>query len=519
MSTNFQKYLPKITLAVLLAATVLRVVIWLQQRSIFIDEANLVRNWLEKSYPDLWGHLEYEQYCPPVFSCLSKLIINSLGVSELSVRLLPLVSGIAMIWVFYLISKRFFSPLILLFSVAFVGFGFLFLRYSTECKQYATDGFVAMFLVFWALKNGEKNFGWRESLLWSVIGAAAIWTSMPAVFVLAGVGFYFFWKNFDDKKSWLPLVFAASFWLTNFGFYFLKILKPEVNSDYLQNWHHNFFLVFPPKNFAELAALGRQMQDIVSMSFGKTAVALVVALAGFSMGLRRFWKVERGVFFLFVVPILATFTASALHFYSMFGRLILFLIPLVMLLIFSGLDEIFRFEKRELGGDGFLLNDKKRFFQNDKNGKKYGKQISKIIAAALVLIVFSDFQQVKSFYKPFQTEWPEFATGLKFLKKNSQPGEAVFANFEVAPTIRFYTQHQKNAVKLPNLVLQNYECCDPDLKMQGLRAVRASGFNKIWVVLADPDFQILQKMLENEHAKIIQAFKFYRGEVVLCEFP
>jgi len=60
------------TLLLLSLAALLRCIVYFQNRSLFLDEANLSRNIVEKPYWELFGQLDYEQFAPPFYSCAVK---------------------------------------------------------------------------------------------------------------------------------------------------------------------------------------------------------------------------------------------------------------------------------------------------------------------------------------------------------------------------------------------------------------------------------------------------------------
>jgi len=76
------KYTNQIILLAIIIGASIRLTVYLQNRSFIIDEANLARNIVEKSYSDFIKPLDYEQYAPPVLSCALKLAIKLGGVNE-----------------------------------------------------------------------------------------------------------------------------------------------------------------------------------------------------------------------------------------------------------------------------------------------------------------------------------------------------------------------------------------------------------------------------------------------------
>ena len=83
--------------------------------SFHCDEANLALNLISRSYPELFLPLERLQVAPPFFLDLSKIFYQfaffnfTPRVSDLMLRLIPLVSGIAAIPAFGFLLQRLFK--------------------------------------------------------------------------------------------------------------------------------------------------------------------------------------------------------------------------------------------------------------------------------------------------------------------------------------------------------------------------------------------------------------------------
>jgi 4-amino-4-deoxy-L-arabinose transferase-like glycosyltransferase len=67
-----------------------RVAVWLQNRALFLDEANLARNFCERGLWDFFRPLDHEQYAPPLFCFFQKCSVLLLGQHEYALRLFPL---------------------------------------------------------------------------------------------------------------------------------------------------------------------------------------------------------------------------------------------------------------------------------------------------------------------------------------------------------------------------------------------------------------------------------------------
>ncbi|MGB1217182.1 MAG: ArnT family glycosyltransferase, partial [Saprospiraceae bacterium] len=231
---------------------VLRLVVYFQNRSVFLDEANVCLNIIEKTYPDFFFPLDYDQMVPPLWSIVVKTFQIILGNSEFSFRLFPLICSIFSIYLFWEISNKILQHKI---SILFINWIFatniFLLKYATEAKQYGSDVTVTLLLILFALH--EKDFNSNSSFFkWLCIGSISIWFSMPSVFILFGVGSYFLFQYSKKKKRIVfPKTLYASFvWILLFGIYYYTLLRHNIQNDYLQNYHQNYFLPIIPSSLS-----------------------------------------------------------------------------------------------------------------------------------------------------------------------------------------------------------------------------------------------------------------------------
>ncbi|HEY9598539.1 MAG TPA: glycosyltransferase family 39 protein, partial [Cyanophyceae cyanobacterium] len=121
-----------------------RLVQYLSNRSLWNDEAALALNIVNKSYLELFKPLDYEQGAPIGFLLVEKLAVQVFGNNEYSLRLFPLLSGIAALLLFYELAKRCISRQAVPIALTlFVGLDYL-LYYASEAKQYSTDVAIAL---------------------------------------------------------------------------------------------------------------------------------------------------------------------------------------------------------------------------------------------------------------------------------------------------------------------------------------------------------------------------------------
>ena len=171
------------------AGVLLRLARYADNRSLWLDEAYLSLNIIDKSPTELLGKLDFLQAAPPGFLLLEKLAVVLLGDSEYVLRLVPLIAGIASLMVFQAVARRFLSPGALLLAVALFAVNEPLVYYASETKPYGSDVLVALVLLLLACRVTERaadRANLRLAML-AVGGLVGVWLSFPAVFVLAGI--------------------------------------------------------------------------------------------------------------------------------------------------------------------------------------------------------------------------------------------------------------------------------------------------------------------------------------------
>lgn len=321
----------------LLLGTGLRITIFLQNRSLFMDEANLASNICGNSFAGLFAPLAYQQYAPPLFSAACKAATEVLGCTDQALRLIPLLSGLLGFGIFALLALRLirYRPVSLLLIFLFA-FSPRLLRYATEVKQYGTDLLVGELLVFAALAApARKNI---HFLWWGLGGALAIWLSMPAVFFLAAIGLKWSWEKYRGG-AWHTGALAACFglWLVSFLLYYLLILQQDIGQPGLQAYHQGYMLTGPYLEVGFWLRIGRHLlSGWFRPLTGYTAAAYVLGIGLFAVGVwmsvKKWWA--EGV--LLLLPLLLCLAASALGKYSLIERLLLFQLPLILFLMGKG---------------------------------------------------------------------------------------------------------------------------------------------------------------------------------------
>jgi hypothetical protein len=325
---------------------VLRLRQYLANRSLWHDEAMLALNILERDFLGLLKPLDYEQGAPLGFLQLEKLISKLLGEGELSLRLLPLLAGLASLVLFYLVLKRILSPAGTITALALFAISPTLVYYSSELKQYSSDVFIALLLLWLALTPLPQDHSFRSFGMpgggWPLFlaGFVAIWFSHPALFVLAAIGSVMLLENIlqRNRAGILSTLATDAGWLASVSGVYLVSLRTLTKDDFLIGYWNEYFMPLPPSPGWILS-----MTKTLFSNPGGLEVSGWVLLAASTLGAGLLvWRRPKDAGRL-ILPFFFALAASALKFYPYAGRMMLFSIPLLFALLgacvdlFSGL--------------------------------------------------------------------------------------------------------------------------------------------------------------------------------------
>ena len=408
-----KKNLAGLAYCIIAAGIIIRLVVYLQNRDLFIDEANLARNIYERGFLELLRPLDYEQYAPPIFLFILKISTLTFGYSEYAYRIYPLLAGMGTLFVSFSILREITSFRSLWYPLLLLASGFMFIRFGSELKQHGCDMLVVLSLVWLTLKTDIMTTKpARFIILWIVVGSIAIWISMPSVFILAALAISYFYTSLAKKdiKKMASIALIGTCWLLQFLFYYLTILKKQANSNYILSTLSDYYVFLTPNSKEQLMHNWYLFRSIIILCCGGTFLAwffgfILFIIAALSLLVKN---TARGL--LLILPIVFTFLASAFHQYAILERYILFLTPLFILLVGVGFDVALK--------PGFIP-----------------LRLALLIIAAICVVNYNSFYML---YKPFKNE--QLTEELAFLKKNNIAGEQLYVNNGTRPAYIYYTQ-------------------------------------------------------------------------------
>jgi hypothetical protein len=209
------------TWAVLGLGVALRVVAYLRRDVLWVDEAATARNILDRSLSRLLTvPLDYGQAAPKGFLLMEWVASRVLGASELALRFIPFVAGIASLLLFAGLARRLLTPPGAFAALLFFAVGYVFLVYSADVHPYGVD--LALALGGLLLAIDLRRLGYPVRRVWwtAAYGALAVWCSTGAMVALFGIGSALgaiAWRERGARGALLALWPVAAMWGASAG--------------------------------------------------------------------------------------------------------------------------------------------------------------------------------------------------------------------------------------------------------------------------------------------------------------
>ena len=334
---NSSRWFNHISIGFIVFGILARVVQYASNHSLWYDEVKLVLNLQERSYFELLGRLSGNQAAPPLFLWIEKFSMQVLGNNEYALRLFPLAAGIASLFLFYRLVCRFAVGITVPIAIALFACLRYTVAYSAEVKPYGIDLAVAIAL-FLILHTYQNNIlSWRQKLYLSLLGSFSIWLSYPSIFILGGVELFGLctksWRHF--VRLWMNRLPLYGVWLISFLALYRINIQPTLEAEVLVYlWSYQY----PDSESGldilwGLDAIGRFFHRPMGFSSNWDGVAI----AAFMAGLIRLYRHDKRTLLGLQLPLIVTLFAAYLNHYPFRGRLVLFLIPFVILVVAEGI--------------------------------------------------------------------------------------------------------------------------------------------------------------------------------------
>ena len=321
---------------------------YLSDRALWLDEAKFAIKVTTFSFYELWQPFQHpahqleiiSQYAPFGFFALSKALILLLGNNEYILRLFPLVSGIAALFLFWKVTTLYLKPSAALIALILFSFSRSLIYYSSEFRPYSSDVAFALLLFLllpplFAKPQLSRNDIWRSGIL----GAVLLWFSLPTVLLFGGLlGLFLFnslrQKNLPQLRRGLLILMIWGVSLFFYYCHYLLFFSVIFNTPLYKH------ALFP---FPEILSVAK-IKTFLTLAydfFQNSPLFLyppLLSTALFIVGCVAIFQRERSAFVYLVSPIFITVACYFLNIYSLEGpRRILFLVPFFLMLIAEGM--------------------------------------------------------------------------------------------------------------------------------------------------------------------------------------
>jgi len=332
----------------------LRTVQYAANPSLWVDEAAVALNIIQRTYADLFQPLDYGQTTPVGFLLLVKFVSLRLGIGEHALRLIPFLSGVASLFLFHALAKRCLVREAVPWALFLFAIASPLVFYSSELKQYSSDVFITLVILLAGIRAREKLLDLSSVAMFGAAGAVGIWFSLPATFVAGGVALALVVSCVarKDLGGGVLAVLAGTLFLLSFGAEYHLLIR-NVRLDYLLEFFSRDLMPFPPSSPWHLLWIWDTFIFLFIFPMGLALKGL--GAFSFLCGVISMLKRNRDTLFILFFPALVAIVASALQRYPLRGRLVLFLAPFLAILMAEGIRQVFEMDRSKRLSAGVLF--------------------------------------------------------------------------------------------------------------------------------------------------------------------
>ena len=326
-----------------------RVVDFLNCRSLGLDEARLAVNLASRSFLGLLTPLDLDQTAPPLFLWGERVMLLLFGFGDCVLRFLPFAAGTTAAVLIYPFARRFLDESEATLAGLIGIFCPLLITYSNALKQYSVELLAALILLLLLEHALRTAQGPRVALNVLAAGAVAPWISLSSVFVLVTAGLILVARAFHRQAGTARLAVAATVvWGVSGILAYTAVYRAASRNPYMQRFWELAFLQPGPsgslphgwKTIEDLVwafLAGDPLVDrrpyLLWLHVGSGLVAVLCALGVIHIVRSRGWIAGWWL----IGPAMATFGASVLGLFPIAPRLTLFLLPGLIVLFTAGL--------------------------------------------------------------------------------------------------------------------------------------------------------------------------------------
>jgi hypothetical protein len=404
-------YSKKMLWTIIALGIIFRMVPYAANCSLWVDEAAISSNIVNRSFAGLLQQLDMEQGAPPGFLFLEKFATQIFGNNEFALRLFPLIFGILAIFLFVKVSNMTLNPLVLVSAIFLFVIHRTAINFAVETKQYSSDIFFALFIILATLKSSAEKITLNNFLLFGAAGVVSQLFSHASVFVMAGCGTTMIVASLikKDYRRFRFYLSVSSVWLLFFGVLYFLLFRHFASNQAQQFFWTNAFMPFPPRSFTEIIWPFVKFYQLFKNPMGFTFAGLAVFLF-ISGGIYQYSR-NKPFLLMLLLPIVFALIASAFHKYPFEDRVMIFTLPAFIILIVNGIY--------------FAVLQVKKF---------------KPIVAVVFLILIMGPMTVKAMIFVVKPQREEIKDVLTFMEKNIKNGDKIFVAYYAQRAFAFYKE-------------------------------------------------------------------------------
>lgn len=422
--------------------------------SLWLDEAALARNIVDRTFGQLAGPLDYGQVAPLGFLWVERAIFLVLGASERALRLPSFVAGILALFLFAVLSARVLPARSATLAAWLFATGVPFIFFGATLKPYAFDVLTSIALTLAVIHAGERRISGRSACGLAVLGGLAWFSTIGAVIVgTAAVLLMMRHFNGDIARRRLSVAVGLS-WIVLAAVPVViarRAITPQVSGYLNRRWAATFV----PHHVSAAANWGwRATVDLFALRtwvfdgglhYGSVWLFVLLMIAG----LLWLWTHQRYLLTVMTAPVAGTLLASALNLYPFTGRFVVFALPAVILTIAAG---------------AAVIDQRVR--------------PPAVKAVLPILLVLISIRAVA--HSPLPQRVEDLRPVLAAVSKERHPDDAVYVYYSAGQAFLFY--EGAASIRAATFVIGRCARGRPEWLIEDLEQLRHAG--RLWVILS-----------------------------------
>ena len=322
-----------IAISAIVVGVALRIIEFMRDRPLWLDEAMLALNIAARSFVQLARPLDYDQSAPLAYLWGERLAVVIGGINERSLRVLPFIAGLAVLPVVWGVARRVAGASAAAIATVLAAFSLSLVTFSAEGKQYGVDPLATVMIVWLASRVDDAPGDARAWTHLILGGVGALLLSQPAVFVLGGAACALV-LDASVRRETIARRYAflgAVVWLATFIVLYFAIYRATAQSAYMRAFWEGTFLDPRAPDFV----LRLRLFAIAAFSAptlpGQVLVPEWVMAIAWAPGVWTLWRRRRFAGVLTAAPLILAALACGAGKYAVMDRLFLFAAPLTLI--------------------------------------------------------------------------------------------------------------------------------------------------------------------------------------------